>query len=396
MLILGIFPLYFSFIFGGNENIKRMIKLIQINYIIQNIVILNTQKSTIIIIDGQLEIKEIILISEIILSILVLIILTYCEYDKLQIIWQNIIGIILLLESNDLIITFVSLELYNITIYLLIGNTSSGLKYFILSCIFSTIFLLGLIIIYNNFGNTQLEIIKLLQYYDPFKSNLFLLLAIQFKLGLFPFHQWLPDLYDNLTGSLIIWLQIISKYALFIWLYNINYLFQSLGNYILIISILTMIISSILTISQSTLRRFLAYSSLAHQGFLFLIAHHANYSFLFYLFIYSFTLLILMIFFIYSSFNNFYFPSLLIFSLIGLPPLPGFFAKLYIIQDLILNNYLFAVQVLIIISLILTANYIYIILIGLKKTKIHSFIKLEKNSNILAIILSLLLLNIII
>jgi NADH-quinone oxidoreductase subunit N len=192
--------------------------------------ILNSLKSTLIIIDGLLEIKEVILVSEIILSILVLIILTYCEYDKLLIIWLNIIGIVLLLESNDLIITFVSLELYNITIYLLIGNSSSGLKYFILSCIFSTIFLLGLILAYNNFGNTQLEIIKLLQYYDSSKSNFFILLAILFKLGLFPFHQWLPDLYDNLTGSLIIWLQIISKYALFIWLYNINYLFQSLGN----------------------------------------------------------------------------------------------------------------------------------------------------------------------
>ena len=147
-----------------------------------------------------------------------------------------------------------------------------------------------------------------------------------------------------------------------------------------------MLISSILTIYQNTLKRFLAYSSLAHQGFLFLVIYNANYSFLFYLFIYSFSLLLLMIFFIYSY--NLYLPSLLILSLIGLPPLPGFFAKLYILQDLILNNYYFAVFILIFISLILTTNYIYIIIIGFKNSYVHPYI--SKNSNLISIIISIL------
>lgn len=72
--------------------------------------------------------------------------------------------------------------------------------------------------------------IHILQYYDSLQSNIFIFLAILFKLGLFPFHQWLPDLYDNISSSYVIWLQIISKYALFIWLYNINMMFQSLMN----------------------------------------------------------------------------------------------------------------------------------------------------------------------
>jgi NADH:ubiquinone oxidoreductase subunit 2 (subunit N) len=153
-----------------------------------------------------------------------------------------------------------------------------------------------------------------------------------------------------------------------------------------------MLISSILTIYQNTLKRFLAYSSLAHQGFLFLVVYNANYSFLFYLFVYSFSLLLLMIFFIYSY--NLYLPSLLILSLIGLPPLPGFFAKLYILQDLILNNYYFVVFILIFISLILTTNYIYIILIGFKNSYIHPYI--SRNSNFLSILLSILLFYILI
>ena len=147
-----------------------------------------------------------------------------------------------------------------------------------------------------------------------------------------------------------------------------------------------MIISSILTIYQNTLKRFLAYSSLAHQGFLFLVVYNANYSFLYYLFIYSFTLLLLMIFFLYSY--NLYFPSLLILSLIGLPPLPGFFAKLYILQDLILNNYYFAVFILIFISLILTTNYLYIIFINFKNTYIHPY--LSNNNTLISILISIL------
>jgi NADH:ubiquinone oxidoreductase subunit 2 (subunit N) len=233
MLTLGLFALYLLFIIGGNKNIKRILQLILINYLIFLIYILNistTIQIDLILFDGLIQIKEILIISEIILSILILIILQYCTYDKLLIIYLNILGIIFLFESNDFIITFLSLELYNITIYLLIGNSSSGLKYFILSCIFSTIFFLGLILIYNNFGLTNLQMIHILQYYDSLQSNIFIFLAILFKLGLFPFHQWLPDLYDNISSSYVIWLQIISKYALFIWLYNINLMFQSIMN----------------------------------------------------------------------------------------------------------------------------------------------------------------------
>ena len=235
MLVLGIFALYLLFIIGGNNNIKRILKLILINYLIflvyiYNIILTTSIEVDIILFDGLIQIKEILIISEIILSILILLILQYCNYDKLLIIYLNILGILFLFESNDFILTFLSLELYNLTIYLLIGNTSSGLKYFILSCIFSTIFFLGLILIYNNFGVTNLQLIHILQYYDSLQSNIFIFIAILFKLGLFPFHQWLPDLYDNISSSYVIWLQIISKYALFIWLYNINMMFQSIMN----------------------------------------------------------------------------------------------------------------------------------------------------------------------
>jgi NADH:ubiquinone oxidoreductase subunit 2 (subunit N) len=198
MLILGVFALYLLFIIGGNKNIKRILKFIIINYIIflgyiYNIILTTSINIDLILFDGLIQIKEILIISEIILGVLILLILQYSNYDKLLIIYLNILGILYLFESNDFILTFLSLELYNLTIYLLIGNTSSGLKYFILSCIISTIFFLGLILIYNNFGLTNLQLIHILQYYDSLQSNIFIFIAILFKLGLFPFHQWLPD-----------------------------------------------------------------------------------------------------------------------------------------------------------------------------------------------------------
>ena len=184
MLTLGVFALYLLFVFGGNKNIKRILQLIILNYLIFLTYIYNITNNIqldLILLDGLIQIKEILILSEIILSILILIILEYCNYDKLLIIYLNILGIIFLFESNDFILTFLSLELYNITIYLLIGNTSSGLKYFILSCIFSTIFFLGLILIYNNFGITNLQMIHILQYYESLQSNIFIFIAILFK-----------------------------------------------------------------------------------------------------------------------------------------------------------------------------------------------------------------------
>lgn len=184
-----------------------------------------------------------------------------------------------------------------------------------------------------------------------------------FKLGLFPFHQWTPDLYDGIETSLVVWLQIITKYTIFIWLYLLIDII-TINWYINTIGIITMIIAAILTTYQNTLKRFLAMSSISYQGFLFIICFYNNYSFLFYLFIYSFTLLTFMILVSYKYFI--YLSSLLLFSLAGLPPLPGFFGKLFIIQDLLLNQNIFTVFILILSSLIITANYINLIFLLLK------------------------------
>lgn len=384
MLLIGLLTIYILFLIGGSQNIKKIIKQILINYLVFNIQ-LNMNHIDIILLDGLIQLNDIILMSEIILIIQILIILDFYSNltDKLQILYTNILGIIFLFESNDWILTFVCLELYNLSIYLLIGKSSSGIKYFILSSIISTILLLGIILIYNNYGVTNYEYIKILEKYTN-TIQIFILLTIMFKLGLFPFHQWTPDLYDGLDTSLVVWLQIVTKYTIFIWLYLLIDII-TLNWYINFISILTMLIAAILTTYQNTLKRFLAMSSISHQGFLFYICFYNNYSFLFYLFIYSFTLLTFMIF--VSQTYYIYISSLFLFSLAGLPPLPGFYAKLYIIQDLIINHQIFTVIILIISSLIITANYISIIFLLLK----FDSSSYKTQTNLLSILFTLLI-----
>lgn len=86
MLTLGVFTLYLLFIIGGNKNVKRILELILINYLIFLVYVYSLTNSIqidLILFDGLIQIKEILIISEILLSILILIILQYCEYDKL-------------------------------------------------------------------------------------------------------------------------------------------------------------------------------------------------------------------------------------------------------------------------------------------------------------------------
>lgn len=281
---------------------------------------------------------------------------------------------------------FINIELINLSLYLLIGNYTSGIKYFLLSSIVTTVFLIGITIIYSYYGTLNLDtILCMLHFKYAWYGFMLFLFTLFFKLGLFPFHQWSPDLYAGISYKYMMYIQLIIKYGILILLFNINFQFLILNKFIIIISILTMLVASILITTQYSIQRFFALSSISHMGFLVL---QFSYSYLIYIYIYTISSLFLFTLFKDNNSNILIkvFITFLLFSLSGLPPLPGFYAKLYIIMDLLNIGLYSVIIVLLLSSMIITGNYIYLGLISLKQ---NSYNQYYSHPNILAIFISL-------
>ncbi len=119
---------------------------------------------------------------------------------------------------------FINIELINLSLYLLIGNYTSGIKYFLLSSIVTTVFLIGITIIYSYYGTLNLDtILCMLHFKYAWYGFMLFLFTLFFKLGLFPFHQWSPDLYAGISYKYMMYIQLIIKYGILILLFNINF-----------------------------------------------------------------------------------------------------------------------------------------------------------------------------
>ena len=279
---------------------------------------------------------------------------------------SNIIGIFLLIISSDIFMVFLALELMNFSQYIQIGHYISGIKYFLLSSIVSTFFLLGITLIYSQTGHQNREIQEQQLQQKSNQGISLLAITIFFKLGVVPFHQWSPDLYVQIELDLMIYIQIIIKYGIFILQYNFSILFQPILDSLFIPQgIQTMILGSQLLNSQFHIQRFLALSSITHQGFIIL---QYSYSYQLYIYIYSITSLLLFnILGDLAEYPNIILKvlfTLLLFSLSGLPPFPGFYTKFYLLIDIYHQGLNSILILLFISSVILSANYISLGLIS--------------------------------
>lgn len=215
----------------------------------------------------------------------------------------NILGALFLLSSSDLISMYLSIELQSFGLYILatlykekLSSTSAGLKYFLLGGLSSCFILLGAGLIYSYSGLTNLELIyTLLSIY--FNSSLidlnginigfFLIISgFLFKIAAAPFHNWAPDVYDDSPTLVTIWLTIMPKLSILIFVVKILIgidlylnLFNILPNMtslnvlsslLLLSSLFSLIIGAIVGLSQLRIKRLLAYSTINHVGFLLL------------------------------------------------------------------------------------------------------------------------------
>lgn len=374
--------------------------------------------NTIILDPLALYTKQLILLAA---MLCLLSIVNYLEYQKINsfeyiiLILFAIFGLVLLCSSNDLITSYLAIELQSLSFYLLatfkknsIFSTESGLKYFILGALSSSLFLFGSSLVYGTIGTTNFEDYKDLFFYSYneikfFESTyylnllqlgfLFITLSLFFKLALAPFHVWSPDVYEGSLTSSTIFFAIIPKLSLFCLLVRI---FQNnfcdfiiyWRYYFVIIALLSIIIGSFAGLEQRKIKSLIAYSSISHMGYA-LLAYSSGtiegiQALFCYLIIYMLSGICLWTIFLMIKFKNNFnnkgnkdlsdfillnktntlvsiIFSTVILSLAGFPPLIGFYVKLNIFLTVIESSIYFAAIIGIICSVISTFYYIRII-----------------------------------
>ena len=222
-------------------------------------------------------------------------------------------GMLLFPVSNDLLTMFIALEVFSLPLYLMAGmarrrrllSQEASLKYFVLGAFSSAFFLFGSALIYSvagamDFGTIAATSTVPLQ--DPILLGGIGLIAVGllFKVGAVPFHQWTPDVYQGSPTPLVAFMGAATKIAAFGALFRTFYV--AFGGMrwewrpmMWVIAIITMLVGSILAVTQTDIKRMLAYSSVAHSGFILIALVATNpagiSSSLFYLLAYGFTTL---------------------------------------------------------------------------------------------------------
>lgn len=343
-------------------------------------------------------------------------------------------GAMFLLSTSDWVSVFLAIELQSYGLYLLCSMyknselaTSSGLTYFLLGGLASCFILLGISLLYANSGNTHLDglfvITNLSNVFDDNYSSFywykpiyiyfgFLILSVGFlfKISAAPFHFWSPDVYDDVPTIVTTFIAIIPKISILVFLlelvhYTGNVLIDSgltWTSSLLLSSLLSLIIGTVLGLTQSRIKRLLAYSTISHLGFILLALSvnsiESNQSFIFYLMQYTisnlnaFIILLSMGYALYFCVNDsvefnklsdknnspiqltnqikgyYYLNAFLalsfgitLFSFIGIPPLIGFFAKQMVLSSALDKGYVFIVLVAILTSVIGAVYYLSII-----------------------------------
>ncbi|NUS72143.1 MAG: NADH-quinone oxidoreductase subunit NuoN [Corynebacteriales bacterium] len=225
-----------------------------------------------------------------------------------------IAGMMLFVTANDLLVMFVALEVFSLPLYLLCGlarrrrllSQEAALKYFLLGAFASAFFLYGVALMYGYAGAVDFASIHNAVQADRGDETLLLMglamliIGLLFKAGLAPFHSWTPDVYQGAPTPVTAFMSACTKIAAFGGILRLLYVgFGELKDdwrpLLIGVAILTMLVGSILAVTQQDLKRLLAYSSIANAGFLLTGALAMNKegvsSTLFYLVAYGFTTL---------------------------------------------------------------------------------------------------------
>jgi NADH-quinone oxidoreductase subunit N len=301
---------------------------------------------------------------------------------------------ILMISSYDLIVFYLGLELQSLGLYILSSfrrddekSTEAGLKYFVLSALASGLLLYGCSLIYGFTGSTNFEVIS--ANLDGSNTGavfgiVFIIVGLAFKVSAVPFHMWTPDVYEGSPTSVTSFFALVPKIAALAVFIRFMYVpFINVINQwqiiIVFLSIASMILGAVAAIGQNNIKRLMAYSSIGHMGYALAgLATGTNagiQSTIIYLTIYlvmnlgAFGCIFMMkrenVF--YENINELSGLSknhpvlslsflIILFSLAGIPPLAGFFAKFYVFMSVI-EVKMYALAVIGLVTTVVSAFY---------------------------------------
>tara|TARA_B100001142_G_scaffold185769_1_gene184990 strand:+ start:96 stop:1520 length:1425 start_codon:yes stop_codon:yes gene_type:complete len=198
----------------------------------------------------------------------------------------GLLGVMVITSSNNLLIVYLGLELLSLSLYALVAfdrdsglAAESAMKYFVLGAIASGTLLYGISILYGLTGTISIN--ELSQYFSAIEEvNLlallglaFVIVGIAFKFGAVPFHMWLPDVYQGARTPVTLYIGTAPKLAAFAlaWRFlsdGLGELHGSWQDMVLVLVVLSLILGNLAAIAQTNLKRMLAYSTISHVGFI--------------------------------------------------------------------------------------------------------------------------------
>jgi len=314
------------------------------------------------------------------------------EYPIL--ILSSVLGMMVMISSNDLIVFYMGLELQSLALYVLatfnrdqLKSSEAGLKYFVLSALSSGLLLYGCSLIYGFTGSTNFDFIA-----NQLNSNeyaltfgiVFILVGLSFKISAVPFHMWAPDVYEGSPTSVTLFFTMVPKIAAltvfirFLYVPFLN-LIDQWQMILIFLSIASMLFGAIAAIGQTNIKRLIAYSSISHIGYalagLSTGSNEGIQSSVIYITIYILMNLGLFSCLLMMKRNNEYFENIedlsglsknhpllslslliILFSLAGIPPLAGFFAKFYIFKS-VLEQSMYFLAIVGLLSTVVAAFY---------------------------------------
>ena len=317
----------------------------------------------------------------------------------------SVLGMMVMVSGYSLLTLYLGLEILSLSLYTLIaiareraGAVEAALKYFVLGAIASGLLLYGMSMIYGISGSINITDIANFAANADLASRetlilnfglVFLVIGIAFKLGAVPFHMWVPDVYEGAPTSVTLFLSTVPKVAAVAMLVRI--LVDGLGamhaywaDLFMVLAVLSIALGSVVALMQTNIKRLLAYSTISHVGFImlgFVTGVISGYgAAVFYVFVYI--LMSLAAFGIVILLNKKGFEAdqisdfkglskhspwfalmmlVVMLSMAGVPPFIGFYAKFFILQQVISAGFITLAVVAVIFAVISAYYYLQII-----------------------------------